>query len=81
MKMTKKEKLETGLDSKHLTFNFIVNHFNLTDVDFKNDNDRTDGIALAFAASIALGENHEGSIQNSGSPKKRQRRSNKKSVS
>lgn len=47
----KKEKLETGKDSKQLTFELICREFDLK-LDFETDNDATDAIAVALGAHL-----------------------------
>jgi len=50
----KKEKLETGKDSKMMTFELIQRHFGLTDWTFKKHNDTTDALAACLATYLIL---------------------------
>lgn len=49
----KKEKLETGKDSKHLTFELIQRIFGLDDWTFSAHNDKTDALGVSLAATFA----------------------------
>lgn len=48
----KKEKVQTGLDSKMLTFQLMKRVFNLTGFDFAKHNDATDALCVALGAHL-----------------------------
>jgi len=48
----KREKLESGLDGKHLTFDLMKKIFKLDDFEFKKHNDATDALAVALARHL-----------------------------